>query len=48
MSTADEVARMLNLGGVDGSALAEVISDYFEYGEPEEDELGLFTFLYHQ
>ena len=29
MSSAEDIARMLSLGGVDSTALAEVISDYF-------------------
>ena len=37
--SADDIVRMLNTG-VDSSALAEVISDYFNEG-PEEDVLGM-------
>ena len=37
--SADDIVHMLN-AGVDSSALAEVISDYFNEG-PEEDVLGM-------
>ena len=43
MSTsADDIARLLNGGGVDSSTLAEVMTDYFC---GDDDEAGLFTFL---
>ena len=41
--SSSEIARMLSLGGADSAALADVITDYFGGGEP--DDLGLFTFL---
>ena len=44
MSSADDIARMLNVGGVDNAALSEVISDYFADDRPQEDA-GLFTFF---
>ena len=45
MASSADIAQMLNLGGLDGSALADVISDYFtdrrsdEYNCGEEDIL---------
>ena len=44
MSAAEDVARLLNLGGVDSSNLEDVIRDYFTEGGGPEDELGKFTF----
>ena len=46
MSSTDDIARLLNLGGADSTALAEVITDYFwdEGAAPFEDS-GLFTFF---
>ena len=42
MSSADDVARMLNLAGADSTALADVILDYFEGGAglEEADDFG--------
>ena len=49
MASASEVDHLLNLGGTDGTALANVISDYFikdaveeDLQDPEEEERGLF------
>ena len=39
MSSAYDIAHMLNVGGVDSAALAEVVLDYFD------DDCGLFTFF---
>ena len=39
MSFADDVARLLTLRGVDGTALPEVISDYF--CDPEDNDPGI-------
>ena len=46
MSSTDDIARLLNLGGADSTALAEVITDYFWDGGavPFEDS-GLFYIL---
>ena len=44
MSTETDIAQLLNAGGVDSAALAEVIADYFNEATQEE-ERGLFTFL---
>ena len=37
MSTQEDIARLLNLGDLDGSAFAEVISDYFDDREAAHD-----------
>ena len=42
MSFADDVARLLTLGGVDGTALTEVISDYF--CDPEDNDPGIHMY----
>ena len=39
MSSANDIARMLNVRGVDSTALAEVMLDYFD------DDRGMFTFF---
>ena len=42
MSPADDIACMLNVGGVDSATLAEVMLDYFDDAC---DDKGVFTFL---
>ena len=42
MSSMDDIARLLNLGGADSTALAEVITDYWPYWDEDSD---LFTFF---
>ena len=37
MTTQDDIARLLNLSDLDGSAFAEVISDYFDDREAAHD-----------
>ena len=37
MSSPEEIARLLNLGGHDGNALAEVMTDYFGDYDIESD-----------
>ena len=45
MSSADDtIVRLLNDGGVDSAALAEVMTDYF--CEDDDDYRGQFTFLH--
>ena len=36
MASSADIARLLNLGGADSSALADVITDYFGDSEGEE------------
>ena len=45
MSSANDIARILNLRGADSTALSDVISDYFGGGDQEEEALGMFTYL---
>ena len=48
MSSTDDIARLLNLGGADtadSTALAEVITDYWDEGAAPFEDSGLFTFF---
>ena len=45
MSTAENVSHLFNLRGADGTALPEVIADYFGGRDLEEEDLGMFTFF---
>ena len=45
MSSADNIAHLLNLRGADSTALSKEISDRFGGGNPEEEVLSIFTLL---
>ena len=38
MSSANDIASLLNLGGVDSAALTDVISDYFGLEDPTPED----------
>ena len=44
MSSTDDIAR-LNLGGADSTALAEVITEYWDEGAAPFEDSDLFTFF---